>query len=295
MEKLLEGGHFFEGPRWHEGAWYVSDLYSHQVLRVTPDGLTEEVAVVEQQPSGLGWMPDGSLLVVSMKDRRVLRRWPDGRLTEHADITGCTGGYANDMVVDRTGRAYVSNLGFDLFGGGQPATTTITRVDPDGIASVVADDVLFPNGMVITPDGRTLIASETFGARLSAWTIADDGSLEDGRVWAQVGKAPSWESIETLVQTDFAPDGCSLDAEGHVWVADALNGRACRVAPGGAIVADVQAPNGWGLYSCALGGDDGRTLLVCVAPSFSDVERKAAKEAVLYTCRVHVPHGGGRP
>ncbi|MCW2959526.1 MAG: SMP-30/Gluconolaconase/LRE-like region-containing protein [Solirubrobacterales bacterium] len=288
MEPLLEGGNFFEGVRWHDGHWWVSDLYSGRVLKVTTGGEAEQVATVPGQPSGLGWLPDGSLLIVSMLDRRILRLAADGSLSEHADVTPHTGGLGNDMVVDAQGRAYVSNLGFDMFGGGKPEPATIVRVDPDGTASVAADGLLFPNGMGITPDGRTLIVAETFGARLGAFDIADDGSLSNQRVWGQIGRAPSWESVATLADTDFAPDGMTIDAEGHVWVADALNGRAARVAPGGAIVDEVRAPNG-GLYSCALGGEDGRTLLCCTAPGFSDVERKATTESVLYTVRVAVP------
>ena len=289
MTKLLDGGNFFEGIRWHEGNWYVSDLYSHRVLKVTPEGKAETIARVDQQPSGLGWMPDGSMLIVSMKNHRLLRRLPDGSIREHADLTNYVGGYANDMVVDHAGRAYVSNLGFDLFGGASPAATGIVRVDPNGAVSIVAKDLLFPNGMVITADRKTLIVAETFGARMAAFTISEDGALHDRRVWARMGEAPSWESVATMIKVDFAPDGCALDADGNVWVADALNGRACRIAPGGEILDTVRAPNGWGLYSCALGGPEGKTLLTCVAPDFDHVKRAAASEACLYAFQVDVP------
>lgn len=289
MQLLLDGGNFFEGPRWHDGHWYVSDLYQHHILKIDTSGRAEVVAKVPNQPSGLGWMPEGSMLIVSMLDRKLLRRHPDGRLTQHADLVPYTGGLANDMVVDRQGRAYIGNLGFDLFAGGAPAPAAVVMVEPDGKCRIVAEDVKFPNGMVITPDGRTLIVAETFGGNLLAFTIAADGSLSERRSWARIGKTPSWATVETMLQTDFAPDGCTLDAEGHVWAADALNGRACRIAPGGAIVDTVTAPNGWGLYSCALGGEDGKTLLACVAPDFHDVHRKAKPEATLYTYRVNVP------
>ena len=288
MKKLLEGGNFFEGPRWHDGCWWVSDLYSHRVLKVGVDGRAEQVAHIPGQPSGLGWMPDGSLLIVSMLDRKVMRRRPDGSVSVHADLVPWTGGLANDMVTDAQVRAYVSNLGFDLFGGGAPQPTSLVLVDTDGSCRLVADDCRFPNGMVLTPDGRTLIVAETFGGSMLRFTVNADGSLCDRERW-QIGKYPSWESVATMVQTDFAPDGCTLDAEGHVWVADALNGRACRVAPGGRIVDEIRAPNGWGLYSCALGGTDGKSLLACVAPDFHDARRKAAAEAVLYVYAVAVP------
>jgi sugar lactone lactonase YvrE len=289
MEPLLDAGKFFEGPRWHDGHWYVSDLYRHHVLKIDTAGRAEVVAVVPNQPSGLGWMPDGSLLIVSMLDRQLLRRHPDGRLTQHADLVPYTAGPTNDMVVDRHGRAYVGNFGFDLFGGGAPTPAAVVMVSTDGHCGIVAEDVKFPNGMVITPDGCTLIVAETFDANLLAFKIADDGSLNERRDWARLGNSPPWNSIETLLQTDFAPDGCALDAENHVWVADAMNGRACRIAPEGRIVETVTAPNGWGLYSCALGGHQGKTLLTCVAPDFHDGHRKAKAEAILYTHEVRVP------
>lgn len=295
MEKLLDGGMFFEGPRWHDDAWYISDLYTHRVLRVEPNGTTSEVAFVPNQPSGTGWQPDGTLLVVSMKDSTVLRRNPDGTMRLHGDLAPHTVGYANDMVVDQRGRAFVGTFGFDLFGGGQPAPGAVSRVDPDGTVTVVAEDLRFPNGMVVSEDGSTLVVAETFGGRFTAFTITDDGALTDRRLWGQVGVEPSYESVETIVQTDLAPDGCVFDAEGHIWVADALHGRAVRVAPGGRIVEEVRAPNGLGLYSCTLGGPDGRTLLVCTAPSFAEEERKAAKESELYTHPVSVPRADTRP
>ncbi len=157
LKTLLEGGAFFEGPRFQAGRWWVSDFYRHLVLTVDADGRAEEVMTVEQQPSGLGWMPDGSLLVVSMKDHRVLRRSPEGEVSVHADVSEYCGGHLNDMVVDSDGRAYVGNFGFDLMGGADPAPANLVRVDPDGSATVAAEDMLFPNGSVVTPDGWTLI------------------------------------------------------------------------------------------------------------------------------------------
>ena len=295
MRTLLDGGRFFEGPRWHDGTWWVSDLYAHEVLRISADGVSQVAAVVPEQPSGIGFLPDGSLLVVSMKDRQLLKQQADGKLVAYADLSAVTGGYANDMVVDKQGRAYVGNLGFDLFGGGKPAHTTIALVDIDGAVRVVADDLRFPNGSVITADGRTLIVAESFGAALIAFTIAADGSLGERRIHAVLGQAPSWESLDTMLQTDCVPDGCAIDAEDHVWVADALGGRALRVAPDGQVVATVQAPAGMGVYACALGGPHGNSLLLCAAPDFHDTKRKAAREAVLYIEDVSVPRGAGLP
>jgi sugar lactone lactonase YvrE len=293
LDVLLEGGAFFEGPRWHEGRWWVSDFYRHAVVTVDGDGREEAVVEVEGQPSGLGWMPDGSLLVVSMRDRRVLRWTREGGLTEHADVSALCGGHLNDMVVDRHGRAYAGNFGFDLMGGGDPAAAALIRVDPDGRASVAAEEMLFPNGSVITPDGETLIVGETAGARYTAFTIRPDGSLADRRVWAQVEPAPEIGTLqETLAQLKFGPDGCALDADGHIWAADEVNARCVLVAPGGAIVDEVRAPEGLGVFACMLGGDDGRTLLICAAPDFLETNRSEAREAVLLTTTVDAPHAG---
>jgi sugar lactone lactonase YvrE len=292
MRTLLEGGAFFESPRWHDGRWWLSDFYRHRVLTVTEDGRSEDVLEVEGQPSGLGWMPDGSLLVVSMRDRRILR-WDGSRTTVHADVAEYCGGHLNDMVVDRHGRAYAGNFGFDLMAFADPQTANLIRVDPDGSASVAAEDMYFPNGSVITPDGRTLIVGETAGCRYTAFTIEDDGSLSDRRVWAQVAETPEITTFEeTIGKLRFGPDGCGLDAEEHIWSADEVNARCARVAPGGAIVDEIAAPEGLNIFACMLGGADGRTLLMCAAPDFIEQARSAKHEAVLLTTTVEVPRAG---
>jgi sugar lactone lactonase YvrE len=290
---LYEGGSFFEGPRWHDGRWWVSDFYTHRVLAIDPDGSAEEVMTVDAQPSGLGWMPDGSLLVVSMRDHRVLRRSGNGDVTTHADVSEYCGGHLNDMVVDSRGHAYVGNFGFDLMGGADPEPANLIRVSPDGSAEVAATEMLFPNGSVITPDGQTLIVGETAGSRYTAFAISDDGSLTDRRVWAQVAPAPELGPLaETLPKLQFGPDGCALDAENHIWSADSVGARCCRVAEGGEIVEEVRVPGGLGIFACMLGGDDGRTLLLCAAPDFTEAERSKSREAVLFTTEVDVPHAG---
>jgi sugar lactone lactonase YvrE len=292
MKTLLEGGAFFESPRWHDGRWWVSDFYRHRVLTVTEDGREETVLEVEGQPSGLGWMPDGSLLVVSMRDHRILR-WDGSSLSLHADVSEYCGGHLNDMVVDSRGRAYAGNFGFDLMAFADPATANLIRVDPDGTASVAAEDMYFPNGSVITPDGRTLIVGETAGCRYTAFTIEDDGSLSDRRVWAQVAETPEITTFEeTIGKLRFGPDGCGLDAEEHIWSADEVNARCARVAPGGAIVDEIAAPEGLNIFACMLGGADGRTLLMCAAPDFLEQARSANHEAVLLTATVDAPRAG---
>jgi sugar lactone lactonase YvrE len=293
LTALLEGGAFFEGPRWRDGRWWVSDFYRHLVMTVAPDGSVDTVMSVEQQPSGLGWTPDGSLLVVSMKDHRILRRAPSGEVTVHADLTAHCAGHLNDMVVDRRGRAYVGEFGFDLMGFADPAPGKLMRVDPDGSVTVLDAEMRFPNGSVITPDGETLIVGETAGARYTAFTLAADGSLSDRRVWAQVAFAPELGPlVETLPQLKFAPDGCALDAEGCIWAADAVGARCVRVAEGGEILEEIRAPEGLGIFACMLGGDDGHTLLLCAAPDFLEANRTAAREAVLLSTVVDVPHAG---
>ena len=281
---LLEGGIFFEGPRWHDGRWWVSDMVDHVVLAIDQRGRSERILTVEQQPSGLGWLPDGSLLVVSMKDHRLLRRWTAGQVTEHADLTDLCGGWLNDMVVDALGRAYVGNFGFDLFGDAERRPTVLVRVDPDGSTTVVADDLLFPNGMVMTPDGRTLIVGETFRSRYTAFRVNEDGSLTDRFTWADLAR--------TDIRDRFAPDGCALDAEGHVWSADARSGRCLRIAPGGSIVDAIDPPTGLRYYACMLGGADGRSLLGCAAPSVAKAVRDGRRDAVLVTTTVDNPHAG---
>jgi sugar lactone lactonase YvrE len=287
LQVLAEGGKFFEGPRWREGRWWVSDFYRHAVFTVTVDGQCEKIMDVEQQPSGLGWLPDGSMMVVSMKDRRLLRRSPQGKVSVHAELSPHCGGLANDMVVDHHGRAFIGNFGFDV-NGGAPAAAALVRVDPDGHVQVAAERLFFPNGSVIAPDGRTLIVGETLGNRYTAFTIESDGQLIDRRVWAQFGPEPKLGfTPETLQQIVVAPDGCALDAEGQIWAADALHSRCVRVAEGGRITEEIQSPEGLQIYACMLGGDDGRTLLLCAASSFLETAK-----AILLTTRVDAPHAG---
>ena len=289
---VLEGGSFFEGPRWHEGSWWVSDFYRHTVSTVTQDGAESVVLEVENQPSGLGWMPDGALIVTSMKDHRLLRV-VDGEVSTLADVSQHCGGSLNDLVVDAAGHVFVGDLAFDLMGGGAPEPTSLKRVDPDGTVTVVADRMWTPNGMAITPDGGTLLVDETLGNRVTAFDLAPDGSLADRRTWAEFGPLPTGDSIgEFLGALDVAPDGCTLDAEGRLWVADGKYGRVLRVAEGGAIAEEIAAPDGLGVFACALGGDDGRTLLLCCAPDFLEHNRAPVREAVLLAVDVEVPHAG---
>jgi sugar lactone lactonase YvrE len=287
---VLDGLSFMECPRWRDGRLWVSDFYTNQVLATDGEGNTEVLAEVPNQPSGLGFLPDGRALIVSMRDHRLLVRDDSGKLTEHADLSGVVAGVLNDMVVDEQGGAYVGNFGFDLMGGAPLRDTTITRVEPDGSVRTVADGLGFPNGMVILPGG-TLVVAETFAGRLSAFDIGPNGDLTNHRVWAQFCEPPTTDDVATaLGQLDVAPDGICSDAEGAVWVADALHARLLRVREGGEIAEEI--PTKMNVYACMLGGDDGRTLFACAAPSFAEHERRAAREAELLAMRVDVPHAG---
>ena len=285
---VVSGFKFLEAPRWRDGRIWFSDFYTHQVMSAHEDGsdLREE-ARVDQQPAGLGWLPDGRLLIVSMKDRKLLRREPDGTLVTHADLSSAATGHTNDMAVDAAGRVYVGNFGFDLMSGSPLATAALHRVDPDGTVTEVADDLWFPNGTVITP-GNTLIVNETFGNRSTAFDLTDDGQLTNRRVWAEFAPLPADRAMDKLfTQLKVAGDGCCLDSEGALWIADADNARLLRVTEGGTITDELHP--GSNVYACALGGADGRTLFACAAPDFFEDARMAANEASLLAIRVQVP------
>lgn len=282
---------FAESPRWHgDRLWFV-DFYTHRVLSVAGDGAGLRLeAEVAGQPSGLGWLPDGRLLVASMRDRRVLRRELDGNLVTHADLSGYATGHVNDMVVDDAGRAFVGNFGFDLMGGGAVTPASLVRVDPDGTVTEVARDLWFPNGSVLTGDGRLLV-DETFGNRVSVFDVGPDGALSARRDWARFGDPPGSSGLGTEIGgIAVAPDGCCLDAEGALWIADAVGQRLLRVREGGEIAEEIAV--GTGVFACMLGGDDGRTLYACTAPDFQEEARRAVREAGMVAVRVDVPHAG---
>lgn len=291
ISTIVEGFCFLEAPRWHHERIWFSDFYTHQVLSAQGDGSDLRVeADVPGQPSGLGWLPDGRLLVVSMHDARVLRREHDGTLVTHADLAGLVGGYPNDMVVDATGASYVGNFGFDLDAGLPLKPADIVRISPGGEAQVAAGGLYFPNGSVITPDGSYLVA-ETFGNRISAFSIDSAGLLVRHRVWAQFADLPRTETFElTLEDALVTPDGMCLDAEGALWVADTSGRRVIRVTEGGEILDEI--PTEHAAFACMLGGHDGRTLFICTAPDYFVEARKAARESTLVAVRVDVPHDG---
>ena len=278
--------YFGEGPRWRNGRLWFSDFYAHQVRSVDLAGTQRIELELDGQSSGLGWMPDGSLLVVRMELRQVWRRWPDGRFALHADLADHSAFMCNDMVVDGQGRAYVGNFGFDLDAAlkargvegvlaDHPATM-LALVQPDGQVSDAApgERFGFPNGMVITPDGKTLILAETFGARLTALDIAADGSLANRRVWA-----PTLPAL---------PDGICLDEQGAVWIANPGAPECRRIAQGGQVL-EVVETGGMPCYACMLGGPEGRHLFMLVAPG---LDARSAPGGQILVTEVNVSGAG---
>lgn len=290
MEVIASGRMFLEGVRWRDGRFWASDVFADAIISVTPDGELQELQVGEQ-PNGLGWTPDGDLLAISRSHSRLLRI-RDGRVSVHTDLAGRFRGPANDMVVDNFGRAYIGWIGFDYGIDDTLLPGVIVRVDPDSSVHVAASDVLLPNGMVITEDGQTLIVAETYGQRLTAFQILPNGDLTDRREWARLGAPPPSDKVsEVIAASTFRPDGLAGDAEGCIWVADPLGGRAVRVREGGEILEERRAADGDGVYTCVLGGEDGRSLALCAGPgpSPAGVEKRSAYIAVH---RVDVPAPG---
>ncbi len=279
LAPVVDGLCFPEGPRWHDGRLWFSDMHAHEVRSVDPaTGDCRLEAEVPGRPSGLGWRPDGTLLVVSMTDRRLLAR-RDGQLEEVADLSDVAPSHCNDMVVDRHGNAYVGNFGFDLHDpDADQRTTTLVLVTVDGEVRVVADELFFPNGCVITPDGATLIVGESFSGWLTAFSIADDGSLHDRREWARVRGA--------------VPDGICLDAEGAVWMASPISHQVLRVAEGGEVLQEVRTTDERQPFACMLGGPDRRTLYVCTAFTSEPGPARRDRAGRIEAVEVDVPGAG---
>ncbi|MDO8434803.1 MAG: SMP-30/gluconolactonase/LRE family protein [Candidatus Binatus sp.] len=275
LKVLVEGLAFPEGPRWRDGKLFFSDMHANQVCTVDLAGKKSVVCEVPQRPSGLGWLPDGRMLVVSMTDRKLLRLEPGG-LKPHADMSQLAPFDCNDMVVDAKGRAYVGNFGFDLHKNEKPRTTTMVMVTPDGQARIAADDLSFPNGTVITPDGKTLVVGESMGRRLTAFDIAADGTLSNRRVWAQLGT--------------YIPDGIGLDAEGAIWVACPSASEVVRVKEGGEIAERIKV--GADAFACILGGADGKTLFVATAANSDPEKCKRDRTGKIEITQVEVGHAG---
>jgi len=278
--RTIAGGFSYpECPRWRDGQLWFADQHDGLVHVLDGTGARLEHVAVPGGPSGMGWLPGGDLLVVSMHERKLHRRGADGRLAVHADLRDVHSFHSNDMVVDARGRAYVGNIGFDFYAGDAPAPTVMAMVTPEGKVSVAANGLMCPNGTVITPDGRTLIVAESMAARLTAFDIGADGGLSGRRLFAAVD--------------GHVPDGICLDAEGHVWAASPYERVVLRVSPAGEIVARITIADA-NPYACVLGGADGRDLFICVAPDHDPDVTVKLRGGRIDVSRVSVPMAGGR-
>ena len=286
LETLMKGLTFGEGPRWHENKFYFSDFYSHKVYSLDLSGKHEVIVEIPNQPSGLGWTPDGTMLIVSMKDRKLMS-FKDGQLTERADLTELSGFHCNDMVVDIDGNAFIGNFGFNTYDGEEIKPTNLILVRPGEEPVLAADNLFFPNGTVITPDNKTLIVCETYAARLTAFDKSEDGSLSNRRIWADL-KVNAEEGTVPL------PDGMCIDEEGAIWVASPSTAEVIRVHEGGMI--SERIPVQTNAFACMLGGEDRRTLFICTSNG-SGVDPEAAlreKSGKIEITQVDVP-GCGKP
>jgi sugar lactone lactonase YvrE len=279
FETLLDHLLFPESPRWHEGQLWFSDMYAGRVYRFDPSsGELTLVLELDDRPSGLGWLPDGRLLVVSMESRQLLRLEPGGAVL-HADLAPFVTGHPNDMVVDAAGRAYVGNFGKGYAEGEAIEPTNLVIVEPDGTARRGPGDLLFPNGTVISPDGRNLVVAEGFAQRLTEFDIGRDGGLSRRRVFADL--------------QGQIPDGIALDGDGAIWVALPLGQEFIRVERNGNVTDRISvAPAG--AFACALGGENRQTLFMCTAVGTPEQIQHRQSLGGILAAKVSVP-GAGLP
>src|SRR5918998_788168 len=272
----MTGIGFGESPRWHDERLWFADWGAQELIAVDLEGRSEVVVRVPSFPFCIDWLPDGRLLIVSARDRLLLRRESDGSLVTHTDLSSLSDHPWNDIVVDGRGNAYIGNISFE-FPGGEFAPGILALGTPDGSARQVADDVAFPNGLVVTPDNSTLILAESYGNRLTAFDIAADGSLSNQRVWADLDGG--------------FPDGICLDAEGAVWYGDVPNKRCVRVREGGEVLQTIDLDRG--CFACMLGGVDRRTLFM-VAQEGGGIESTAeeARTGQVLTAPAPAPGAG---
>lgn len=275
---LMTGLVFGESPRWRErdNRLWLSDMGAREVIALDLAGKSELVARVPAGLAGIGFLPDGRLLIVSGGDGQLLRREPDGSLVTHADLTRLGPTYWNDLVVDGRGYAYVDNVGFNFATGGAFVPGSLAVVTPDGAARQVAGGLAFPNGMAVTPDNATLIVAESYGARLTAFDIATDGSLSNQRVWADLPGAH--------------PDGICLDAEGAVWYGDVPARQCVRVREGGEVLQTIELDRG--CFACMLGGADRRILFMMAAEFSTAAGMAGTRTGQVLTADAPVPGAG---
>lgn len=265
---------FLESPKWHGGRLWVSDVFDHRVYAVDTSGHRELVCEMHR-PTGLGFLPDGALIVVDAEARKLMR-FQAGVLREYADLSRHAAGHLNDFAIDGSGRTYVGNFGYDYDGGDAPRTTSLHRVDPDGSITAVAE-VDFPNGSVVVNGGRTLLVAETWARRVVAFDLDAEGSLPNRRVFADLGKRE--------------PDGMCADAEDAIWVGCFNTGEFIRVLDGGQVTNSVKFDGAAGI-SCVLGGEDGRTLFMTTYMGSVDEIAAKRRKGAIFTLDVDVAAPG---
>ena len=259
MDVLSDGHGLVESPRWHDGRLWFADWLAGEIIRIDGDRAAA-VARHRSLPLCFDFLPDGRPLLVSGPEHALLELRPDGTTISYADLGGLSPYGCNDIVIDGRGNAYVNNGNLDFATGPPPgdrAPGFVALVRPDGSATVVADDVAFPNGMAVTPDNATLIVAESYRSRLTAFSINVDGSLGERRVWADLG--------------DGVPDGICIDADGAVWYADVPNQRCVRVREGGDVLDRVQLDRGG--FACMLGREPTEPRLYIVAAHWPGAQR----------------------
>ncbi|RUX48994.1 gluconolactonase [Mesorhizobium sp. M4A.F.Ca.ET.050.02.1.1] len=266
---------FLEAPKWHQGLLWVSDVFDHKVYALSAEGQCLRVVDVANRPSGLGFLSDGTLIIVSAKDCRLLRLDGD-RLSEYADLSNHAAGWLNDFAIDPDDRIYVGNFGYDFVAGEPRRTTSLHRVDTNGTITTVADNVDFPNGSVVINEGRTLVVAETWEARLTAFDIDATGELSNRRIFADLGQRQ--------------PDGLCADADGAVWVGIYNTGEFVRVLDGGEITNRLQFPGS--AISCTLGGAEGRTLYLTAFIGTDEDMAAGKRKSAIFKVDVDVPKPG---
>ena len=305
LKKLTGGLYFGEGPRWHENKLWFSDFYSHKVMTLDENNSLETICEVPSQPSGLGWLPNGDLLIVSMLDRKILR-FSEGSISVHADLSKHVAHKCNDMVVGRDGTAYVGNFGMGD-AGESLNSTHLMIVKSDGTVLKGPDNLLFPNGTVITEDGKNLIIAETLGAKLTSFDIEDNGELTNRKLWARTSPLFSLLIIKflssmgfDLSKVDFSkysknlhvPDGICLDKKNGIWIASPTTKAVVRIEKGGNITDTINTPKG--AFACMLGGKERKTLYVIISNSSDPEEAQASPEGEIHSIEVEIP-GVGKP
>ena len=305
LKKLIGGLYFGEGPRWHENKLWFSDFYSHKVMTLDENNSLETVCEVPSQPSGLGWLPNGDLLIVSMLDRKILK-FSEGSISVHADLSEYVLNKCNDMVVGRDGTAYVGNFGMGNAGESMNSTHLMI-VKSDGTVSKGPDNLLFPNGTVITEDGKNLIVAETLGAKLTSFDIEDNGELTNRKLWARTSPLFSLLIIKflsllgfDLSKVDFSkysknlhvPDGICLDEKNGIWIASPTTKAVVRIEKGGNITDTISTPKS--AFACMLGGKERKTLYVIISNSSDPEEAQASPEGEIHSIEVEIP-GVGKP